>query len=149
MAAAARRYAMQIGMTWLPCSRLRVLVARICGVRIGRGCYLGFNVFFDSNYPELIQVEDDVTISHNCTIISHAISPLQSPLAQTYRETGRIVIRRGAWLGMHVVVLPNVVVGADCLIGAGSVVTKDTDSSSVYAGNPCRKVRDLMLEAAP
>jgi len=41
-----------------------------------------------------------------------------------------------------VCVLPGVTIGDRCVIGAGSVVTKDIPPYSVAVGNPCRVIRD-------
>ncbi len=46
-----------------------------------------------------------------------------------------------AWIAARALVLPGVTVGDDCVIGAGSVVTKDMPAKSVCAGNPCRVVK--------
>ena len=41
------------------------------------------------------------------------------------------------------IVLPGVSIGADAVIGAGSVVTRDVPAGHLAFGNPCRTVRDL------
>jgi acetyltransferase-like isoleucine patch superfamily enzyme len=61
------------------------------------------------------------------------------------RMTGPVV-GRGAQLGVNVTVLPYVVIGAGCLVGAGSVVTRDLPPGSVAHGSPARvrgRVEDL------
>jgi acetyltransferase-like isoleucine patch superfamily enzyme len=42
---------------------------------------------------------------------------------------------------MGVCILPGVRIGDGCVIGAGSVVTKDIDRNSVVVGNPGRVIR--------
>lgn len=54
-----------------------------------------------------------------------------------------ISIGHSVWLGGHVVVLPGVTIGAESIIGAGSVVTRDVPPGVVAAGNPCRVQRKL------
>jgi maltose O-acetyltransferase len=54
-----------------------------------------------------------------------------------------IVIQDGCWLGVNVVVLRGVRVAAGCVVGAGAVVTRDTEPDGVYVGVPARRVRDL------
>jgi acetyltransferase-like isoleucine patch superfamily enzyme len=42
-----------------------------------------------------------------------------------------------------VIVCPGVTIGADSVIGAGAVVTRDVPPGVVAAGNPCRVIRDV------
>ena len=51
-----------------------------------------------------------------------------------------ITIGEDCWLGANVTVLPGVTIGDRCIIGAGSVVTHDIPSDSIYAGNPARPI---------
>ena len=39
--------------------------------------------------------------------------------------------------------MPNVTIGDNVVIGAGSVVTKDIPSNTVAIGNPCKVVKIL------
>ena len=141
VAAAIRRYLMMFGMFLLPFSSLRVFVMRLCGVRIGKGCYVGFNVVFDTNFPALISIGNWVTISHNVAIYTRTATPAAGRLAGIYHSTARVTIGDGAWISANSVILPGVEIGADCMIGAGAVVTRSTDACSLYAGNPARKIR--------
>ena len=47
------------------------------------------------------------------------------------------------WFGAGVTVCPGVTIGDNCVIGAGSVVTKDIPSGSFAAGVPCRVIREI------
>tara|TARA_B100001939_G_C16772370_1_gene543225 strand:- start:142 stop:609 length:468 start_codon:yes stop_codon:yes gene_type:complete len=142
-ACALRRYFLFVGMNLLPTSWLRVLLLRLCGVKIGHGCYIGFNVIPDTNYPSLIYIGDNVTISHNCVLIAHTQSPSSPILSRVYNSVNYINIGHGAWIGMNSVLLPGCAVGSHTLVGAGSVVSGALDDSSVYVGNPCRKIKHL------
>ena len=51
---------------------------------------------------------------------------------------GTIIIENDVWIGANVIILPNVKIGEGCIVGAGSVVTKDLSKFSIYAGNPCK-----------
>jgi acetyltransferase-like isoleucine patch superfamily enzyme len=140
---AFNRYAMMFGLFLLPFSSLRVLLLRMCGVKVGRGTFVGFNLSIDTNYSHLITIGDFVTISHNVSIYAHTATSVQSRLAQLYRSVSPVVIEDGAWIAASAIILPGVRIGENCLIGAGAVVTKSTDANSVYAGNPARKIRTL------
>ena len=52
----------------------------------------------------------------------------------------RIVIGDDVWVGYRAVIMSGVKIGAGSIIAAGSVVTKDVDPMSIYAGVPARKV---------
>ena len=52
-------------------------------------------------------------------------------------------IENGCWIGANVTVLPGVVIGKGCVIGAGSVVTKSTEEDCLYMGSPARLIRRL------
>lgn len=51
------------------------------------------------------------------------------------------VIKKGASIGSSAVILCNVTIGENAIVGAGSVVTKDVPSNAVVAGNPVRIIR--------
>ena len=140
--AASRRYVM--GLTsLLPLSSMRVGVLRLCGVKIGSRCYVGFGVRIDTNYPELIVIGDDVTISHECMLITHTQSPASPLLAKIYNQVEPIQIKQGAWVGARTIILPGAIIERDCLIGAGSTVHGTTKEGTVWAGNPIRMKRQL------
>jgi acetyltransferase-like isoleucine patch superfamily enzyme len=52
-------------------------------------------------------------------------------------------IGKGAQIGVNVTILPFVKIGEGCLIGGGSVVSKDLPPFSLAYGNPARVVRDV------
>jgi galactoside O-acetyltransferase len=66
-------------------------------------------------------------------------------------ERGRIVIGAHAIIGSNAVVFPNVTIGEGAAVSAGSVVNKNLDPWSIYAGAPARRVsarpREKILEA--
>ena len=141
--AAIRRYLMMFGMSLLPFSSLRVFVMRLSGVKIGRGCYVGFNVVFDTNHPSSIRIGDCVRISHDVVIYTHTETPVANRLARIYHSVKPVVVNDGAWISANVLLMPGVEIGRDCMIGAGSVVTRNTDPGFLYAGNPARKVKAI------
>lgn len=56
---------------------------------------------------------------------------------------GTIIIRKGAFIGAHSIILKNVVIGEYSVVGAGSVVTKDIPPYEVWAGNPARFIKKI------
>jgi acetyltransferase-like isoleucine patch superfamily enzyme len=51
-------------------------------------------------------------------------------------------------LGTGAVVLPGVCIGANSVIGAGSVVTKDLEANSLAVGIPAKVIKKLTPVAA-
>jgi maltose O-acetyltransferase len=56
---------------------------------------------------------------------------------------GRVVLERNVFVGDGARILKGVTIGADAVVGAGSVVTRDVPAGAIVAGNPARVVRKL------
>jgi acetyltransferase-like isoleucine patch superfamily enzyme len=54
-----------------------------------------------------------------------------------------IILDDNVWIGAGSIILPNVRIGKNSVVGAGSVVTKDVAAYSVVAGNPAKLIRML------
>lgn len=60
---------------------------------------------------------------------------------KTERCDADVVIEDDVWIGAGTIILKGVRIGRGSVIGAGSIVTEDTQPYSINAGNPCRKIR--------
>ncbi|HEX8243463.1 MAG TPA: DapH/DapD/GlmU-related protein, partial [Longimicrobium sp.] len=54
-----------------------------------------------------------------------------------------VTIGDDVWIGGGSIILPGVTIGAQTVIGAGSVVTRDLPPNVVVVGNPCRVIRSV------
>ena len=54
-----------------------------------------------------------------------------------------VTIGSNIWFGANVTVCGGVTIGDNCVIGAGSVVTRDIPAGSLAAGVPCRVIRPI------
>lgn len=90
-----------------------------------------------------ITIGNNVSIAPNICIITeeHAIDVAQRLAGLEY--THSVNIGDNVWICAGVLVLPGVTIGANSVIGAGSVVTKDIPPNSLAVGNPCRVIRTL------
>ena len=88
--------------------------------------------------PSLITVGEGAVVSQGAFLCgaSHEYWEWRFPLV-----SAPIVIGRFAWVAARAIVQMGVVIGEGCVIGAGSVVTKDMPAWSVCAGNPCRVIK--------
>ena len=93
-----------------------------------------------------------ITIGDNCFMASNvaiytAGHPIHPDSRNSMYEYGiPVTIGDNVWIGGNVVICPGVTIGSNCVIGAGSVVTKDIPDWSVAAGNPCRVIRKITDE---
>jgi putative colanic acid biosynthesis acetyltransferase WcaF len=55
-------------------------------------------------------------------------------------KTAPITVGADAFIGLRAIVLPGVSIGAGCVVGAGAVVTRDTEPAGLYGGNPARRI---------
>jgi len=116
-------------------------------IRIGARCFANFGlVALD---VAGITIGDDVQIGPNVQLLTptHPIDPVLRRAGWEAAEP--ITIGDNVWLGGGVIVLPGVTIGADTVVGAGSVVTKDLPSGVVAVGNPARVIRRVSEAAAP
>ena len=56
-------------------------------------------------------------------------------------QGAEVTIGDDTWIGGNVTILPGVHIGANVVIGAGSVVTRDIPDGVIAVGNPCRVLR--------
>ncbi len=119
------------------------------GAVIGDGCVLGKGVYIDikvkignkvkiQNYACLYQgltVGDEVFIGpHVC--FTNDLRP------RAHNEEWQIVptrVESGASVGAGSIIICGVTLGANCMVAAGSVVTKDVPAQTLVAGNPARQ----------
>lgn len=108
---------------------------------------VGEGTFINSGLTALdvarITIGRDVQIGPNVQLLT-PIHPLESRPRRAKLEAARpITIEDNVWLGGGVIVLPGVTIGANSVIGAGAVVTKDVPPFSLAVGNPARVIREL------
>jgi acetyltransferase-like isoleucine patch superfamily enzyme len=95
-----------------------------------------------SAYKGTIHIGTGVMMAPYCALYpyDHGILPGMPIRKQPVRSRGGIVIGDEAWLGVGVIVLDGVRIGAGAVVGAGSVVAHDVPDSAVAQGVPARVV---------
>jgi acetyltransferase-like isoleucine patch superfamily enzyme len=76
--------------------------------------------------PYLVTLEDDVTVSHDVTFITHdgGLRVIRATRAEA-SYYAPIIVESGAFIGARAVLLPGVRVGSMSVVGAGAVVSRD------------------------
>jgi acetyltransferase-like isoleucine patch superfamily enzyme len=107
------------------------------GVSIGRRCRVQSHSFI----CELVTIGDDCFIGHGVMFINDTFAT--GGPARGHKELWRSTeVGDSVSIGSNATIMP-VRIAPGCVIGAGSVVTKDLDRPGVYVGNPARLVREL------
>ncbi len=90
-----------------------------------------------------ITIGDDVQIGPNVQLLTptHPVEP--GPRREKWEAAKPITIGDNVWLGGGVIVLPGVTIGADTVVGAGAVVTRDLPSGVLAVGNPAKVIGTL------
>ena len=110
-------------------------------IEIGDHCVIGIGNWLQGSGE--IKIGNDVIIGPYCSIIStsHMYQDIETPIAKQPLETGKIVIEDDVWIGAHVTITHNVIIGAHSIIGANSFVNKDVPAYSIVAGTPAKVIR--------
>lgn len=117
-----------------------IFVNLASNVKIGKNVVL-MNGFQCMSAGGLV-IEDDTKISLNCTIATNNHDFYDRPVI----TCKPVHIKKNAWIGVNVTILPGVTIGENAIIGAGSVVTKDVPDNTLVAGNPAKILKQLDAE---
>lgn len=94
-----------------------------------------------------IVIEDEVCFAPRCTLIDtpHPVGLPADGNRTKFLADGSfgIHIERRVFLGANVVVLDNVRIGENSIVGAGSVVTRDIPANSIAIGAPARVIKTI------
>lgn len=110
-------------------------------VILGTGVYINYD--FCAVDDTFITIGDYTLIGPR-VVIATALHPENPELrARAYQFNRPVTIGKRVWIGANVTICPGVTIGDNCIIGAGSVVTKDIPSDMVAYGTPCRAIRPI------
>jgi acetyltransferase-like isoleucine patch superfamily enzyme len=84
---------------------------------------------------------DNVRLSI-CTIFGHdgSVNMLNRAYNKKLDKVGKTDLKDNVFIGHGALIMPNVCIGPNAIVGAGSVVTKDVKEGSVVAGNPAKEI---------
>ena len=121
----------------------------------GSHTFIGENFFANFNLTVMddakVYIGDNVAIGPNVSLMA-TNHPLLPQERMGMDEEGRttmaeyaedIHIGDNVWIACNTVIIGGVTIGKNCVIGAGSVVTKDIPEGYLAYGNPCRPVRPI------
>lgn len=118
--------------------QIRNLSYRLMGIHIGKDVFIGPDCYLDDTFPELIHIDDCVTISFRVTIVVHGERKNRG-----LTKISPVYIRKNAFIGTNAVILPGVEIGESAVVGAGAVVTKNVKPHSTVCGVPAKIISQI------
>jgi len=121
----------------------------LSGSKIGNNCNINCYVFVENDVVignnvtikpgvqiwDGLRIEDNVFIGPNVTFTNDLYPRSKQPP----EEFVKTLIKKGASIGANSTVIAGVSIGEYAMIGAGSVVTKNVESYSLWFGNPAKQ----------
>ena len=117
---------------------------------IGERCFFNYNLTIQDDAA--VEIGNDNNFGPNFTIVTPCHPMVASERRLMADKNGTptrfcyakpVKIGNDCWFGANVVVCPGVTIGDGCVIGAGSVVTRDIPANCFAAGNPARVIREI------
>lgn len=105
---------------------------RVLKMDIHPDCRISIRARLDFTNPRGIHIAAGSYVAFGAVILSHDMTRLLH--TDTY-------IGKNCFIGAHAIVMPGVRIGDECIVGSGSVVTRDVPSHSIVAGNPASVIR--------
>jgi acetyltransferase-like isoleucine patch superfamily enzyme len=116
---------------------VRPFLHRLRGVKIHRGIFISDEVYIENEYPECVEIEDDVQLGIRVIIMAHTRGP------------GHVLIGKAAYIGPNSVILGHpgrtLTLGEGCVVAAASVVTTNLPAYTLARGNPAVPVATVTV----
>jgi acetyltransferase-like isoleucine patch superfamily enzyme len=107
---------------------------------VGARVFISDEVYIENEYPECVEIQDDVQLGIRVIIMAHTRGP------------GKVLIGRSAYVGPNSVVLGRpgctLSLGEGCVVTAASVVTTNLPPYTLARGNPAAPVAKVRVPLA-
>lgn len=117
------------------------------GISIGEGCIFRrpMGVIIDTQRPTLVSIGNNVDMNKNFSIYTHdyGAGVFKNVYHDVINSSGAVSIGNNIYFGANCTILKGVSIGDNCIIGAGSIISRDIPSNSVAVGNPCKVICSL------
>ena len=119
---------------------LRPFLHRLRGVTVHKRVFISDEVYIDNEYPECVEIQEDVQIGIRAIILAHTRGP------------GKVVIEKSAYIGPNSVILGppgrTLTVGEGSVVAASSTITTSVPPFTLARGNPAVPVAKVTLPLA-
>ena len=116
------------------------------GLNIGENCVISKSAYFGGE-PWLVSIGNNSRITDNVKFITHDgglwVLRHLGMIPNEAVKYGAIRIGNNCNISWNVIILPGVTIGDNCVVGAGSVVTKNIPAGTVWAGVPAHFIESI------
>lgn len=127
--------------------KIRPILWRWMGAKVGKDCFIGYEVWVDMTNTHLIEMEDHVHITNRCLLLCHQRDLSNYHIGDDCAKLGynkrKIVLKKGCLIGMNSMIMPGVTIGEGAIVGAGSLVTKDIPEWTIATGRPAKVLKKI------
>lgn len=109
-------------------------------IRIGDRCQINEGIRLDN-----VHLGNNVMIGRESIFIGkmHISEDINIPMNEQGKKIDFVtVVEDDVWIGLRVIIMPGVKIRKGSIIGAGSIVTKNTEEYGVYVGVPAKKIKN-------
>lgn len=148
-------YLLNFIIAYLPSQGLRKIILKIYGMNIGTNCAIYGK--FEIRNPWRISIGNNTSIGHRATLdgrgeicIGNNVNISSEVMIWTWQhdvnsqsfetKSAPVTIKDYSWISARAIILPGVTIAEGCVIAAGAVLTKNTESYGIYAGIPAKKI---------
>ncbi|WP_297905633.1 acyltransferase [uncultured Parabacteroides sp.] len=105
---------------------------KIYGMDIHPNARISFGARLDKVNPKGVHIGEDTFVASGAIVFSHDFA--RKLHADTY-------VGKCCFIGVNAIIMAGVKIGDECIIGAGTIITKNVPSNSIVVGNPAHVIR--------
>jgi acetyltransferase-like isoleucine patch superfamily enzyme len=108
---------------------------------LGEGTIVGMRCFL-AGWGAQLTLGERVSIAQNVHIMTDSGPSASYLLQRIYPiQNGPVTIGSDSWVGIGVIIMPNVTLGKFCIVASNSFVNKSFEDYSIIGGNPAKLIR--------
>jgi acetyltransferase-like isoleucine patch superfamily enzyme len=109
-------------------------------ITVGHAVFIGYECMFTGHGA--IDIAEEVMIANKVNLVT-AGHPVEPDKRRDFITVAPITIERNVWISTAATVLPGLTIGADAVVAAGAVVSRDVPPATLVGGVPATVIRHL------